>query len=202
MVGQYIQKKEKEKRIEEEQAAKARYWKIPVCYDDDDDGESSIPLKDIIISGLPPYVAITPDFFNRRAVDSIIWSESRGISPDIEMTNEYFTVGQFEEIYSNPLFDEEIISFKIDASIISKIDSLVEQFSDELAHIDLIPPGINEADFDLEEDILLSPSPIPGQGWTLIEEIDIFLDGDGSIPPGIESDDYDSEDDDNSTSRP
>ncbi|GKF83782.1 hypothetical protein Tco_0248680, partial [Tanacetum coccineum] len=36
MVGQYIQKKEEEKRIEEEQAAKDRYWKIPVCYDDDD----------------------------------------------------------------------------------------------------------------------------------------------------------------------
>ncbi|GKF08818.1 hypothetical protein Tco_0043042, partial [Tanacetum coccineum] len=32
------------------------------------------------------------------------------------------------EIYSNPLFDEEIISIKIDASIISMIDSLVEQF--------------------------------------------------------------------------
>ncbi|GKA68723.1 hypothetical protein Tco_0768640 [Tanacetum coccineum] len=63
MVGQYIQKKEEEKRIEEEQAAKDRYWKIPVCYDDDDDEESSIPLKDIIISGLPPCVAITPNPF-------------------------------------------------------------------------------------------------------------------------------------------
>ncbi|GKA33013.1 hypothetical protein Tco_0719380 [Tanacetum coccineum] len=60
MVGQLIQKKEEEKRIEEEQAAKDRYWKIPVCYDDDDDEESSIPLKDII-SELPPCVAITPD---------------------------------------------------------------------------------------------------------------------------------------------
>ncbi|GKG46991.1 hypothetical protein Tco_0504188, partial [Tanacetum coccineum] len=37
---------------------------------------------------------------------------------------------------------------------------------------------------------------------SLMEEIDIFLDGDGSIPPGIESDDYDLEDGDNSTSRP
>ncbi|GKB83911.1 hypothetical protein Tco_0950806 [Tanacetum coccineum] len=60
MVGQFIQKKEEEKRIEEEQAAKDRYWKIPVCYDDDDDEESSIPLKDIIFE-LPPCVAITPD---------------------------------------------------------------------------------------------------------------------------------------------
>ncbi|GKC52250.1 hypothetical protein Tco_1074995 [Tanacetum coccineum] len=51
MVGQLIQKKEEEKRIEEDQAAKDRYWKIPVCYDDDDDEERSIPLKDNIISG-------------------------------------------------------------------------------------------------------------------------------------------------------
>ncbi|GJV20241.1 hypothetical protein Tco_1369261 [Tanacetum coccineum] len=37
MVGQYLQKKEEEKRIAEEQAAKDRYWKIPICYDDDED---------------------------------------------------------------------------------------------------------------------------------------------------------------------
>ncbi|GJT42196.1 hypothetical protein Tco_0942061, partial [Tanacetum coccineum] len=37
MVGQYMQKKDEEKRIAEEQAAKAQYWKIPICYDDDDD---------------------------------------------------------------------------------------------------------------------------------------------------------------------
>ncbi|GJS50212.1 hypothetical protein Tco_0600333 [Tanacetum coccineum] len=60
MVGQYMPKKEEDKRIAEDQAAKDRYWKIPICYDDDDDEESYIPLKDIIISGLPPCVAITP----------------------------------------------------------------------------------------------------------------------------------------------
>nr|GEY95301.1 hypothetical protein [Tanacetum cinerariifolium] len=32
----------KEKRIEEEQAAKARYWKIPACCDDDEDYDSAI----------------------------------------------------------------------------------------------------------------------------------------------------------------
>ncbi|GJS65234.1 hypothetical protein Tco_0679798 [Tanacetum coccineum] len=37
MVGQYMQKKEEEKRIAEDQAAKDRYWKIPICYDDDED---------------------------------------------------------------------------------------------------------------------------------------------------------------------
>ncbi|GKB67791.1 hypothetical protein Tco_0929203 [Tanacetum coccineum] len=44
-----------------------------------------------------------------------------------------------------------------DTSMVSspKIDSLLEEFSSKLAHIDLIPPGIDEADFDLEEDIRL-----------------------------------------------
>ncbi|GJR73295.1 hypothetical protein Tco_0085660 [Tanacetum coccineum] len=149
------------------------------------------------------------------------------------------------KFFSNPLSDEEIISTKIDPHhfnaesdliesllnrdtlIISspKFDSLLEEFSGELAHIDLIPPGINEADFDPEEDIHLverllydnssprppeefnsknsdaviesfSPSPIPVEGSdSLMEEIDIFLAPDDSIPPGIENDDYDFEGD-------
>ncbi|GKA25243.1 hypothetical protein Tco_0711352 [Tanacetum coccineum] len=36
-IGQIMQKKEEERRIMEEQAAKDRYWKIPICYDDDED---------------------------------------------------------------------------------------------------------------------------------------------------------------------
>ncbi|GJR64218.1 hypothetical protein Tco_0010283 [Tanacetum coccineum] len=148
-----------------------------------------------------------------------------------------------KEIYSNPLFDEEIISTKIDPHhlnvesdliesllnrdilIVSspKFDSLLEELFGELAHIDLISPEINEADFDPEEEVRLvekllydnssprpseefnsknsnvviesfSPSPIPVEGSdSLIEEIDIFLTPDDSIPLGIENDDYDSE---------
>nr|GEZ43726.1 hypothetical protein [Tanacetum cinerariifolium] len=36
-----------------------------------------------------------------------------------------------------------------------KFDSLLEEFSGELAHTDLFPPGINEANCDPEEDIHL-----------------------------------------------
>ncbi|GJT53870.1 hypothetical protein Tco_0988924 [Tanacetum coccineum] len=81
------------------------------------------------------------------------------------------------KIYSNPLFDdEEIISLKIDPHYFNaesnliesllnrdilidfspKFDYLLEEFSGELAHINLIPPGIDKADFDLEEEIRLS----------------------------------------------
>ncbi|GJY98571.1 hypothetical protein Tco_0515481 [Tanacetum coccineum] len=70
-----MKKKEEDKRIVEDQAAKDRYWKIPICYDDDDDEESSIPLKDIIISGLPLCVAITPILSTEEPVDSLIMED-------------------------------------------------------------------------------------------------------------------------------
>nr|GEY86674.1 hypothetical protein [Tanacetum cinerariifolium] len=61
MACQVVQKKLEEKQLEEERAAKAKYWKLPICYDDDDDEERSNSLDDNIISGLPPFSAITPD---------------------------------------------------------------------------------------------------------------------------------------------
>ncbi|GJU34071.1 hypothetical protein Tco_1182425, partial [Tanacetum coccineum] len=100
-----------------------------------------------------------------------------------------------------------------------KIDSLLEQFSGELAHIDLIPPGINEDNLDPEGDIHLverllydnssprppeelnstesfPPSHIPVEDSDpFMEEIDLFLASDESIPPGIDSDYSDSEGD-------
>nr|GEZ94031.1 hypothetical protein [Tanacetum cinerariifolium] len=95
-------------------------------------------------------------------------------SDDKSLSNEDVPKENFR-IYSNHLFDNEIISSKIDPhhfnaktaliesllnqdiSTISypKFDYLLEEFSGELAHIDPIPPGIEEADFDLEEEICL-----------------------------------------------
>nr|GEX16494.1 hypothetical protein [Tanacetum cinerariifolium] len=61
MACQVVQKKLEEKQLEEERAAKAKYWKLSVCYDDDDDEERSNSLDDNIISGLPLFSTITPD---------------------------------------------------------------------------------------------------------------------------------------------
>ncbi|GKF47262.1 hypothetical protein Tco_0137064, partial [Tanacetum coccineum] len=47
------------------------YWKIPICYDDDEDKESSIPLKDVIISELPPCVVITPVLLTKEPDNSL-----------------------------------------------------------------------------------------------------------------------------------
>nr|GFD03708.1 hypothetical protein [Tanacetum cinerariifolium] len=61
MACTFFQKKLKEKQLEEERAAKAQNWKLPVCYDDDNDEERSDSLDKNIISGLPSFSAITPD---------------------------------------------------------------------------------------------------------------------------------------------
>ncbi|GJZ89540.1 hypothetical protein Tco_0661322 [Tanacetum coccineum] len=276
-----IQKKEEEKRIEEEQAAKDRYWKIPVCYDDDDDEESSIPLKDTIISGLPPCVAITSALSTEKPVDSLIMEDEQ-LDTILETESDEFIKSSIENLFqtpsepedfsdikmmrrnsksSNPLFDldevspidDEVLesitsippgidSFDAESDLIesllnrdtsfdssSKIDFLLDEFAGELTRLQSIPPGIDNINLDPEGDIFFlesllydnssprppeefnsensiesfPPSHIPVEDSdSLMEEIDIFLDGDDSIPPGIESDDFDSEDDDNSTSRP
>ncbi|GKC62342.1 hypothetical protein Tco_1094940, partial [Tanacetum coccineum] len=166
-------------------------------------------------------------------------------SDDESLSDEDVLMENFK-IYSNHLFDdEEIISTKInphsfnaESNLIEsllnrdtlidsspKFDYLLEEFSGELAYIDPIPPGIEEADFNLEEEIhfvenllyynssplpleelnleitdmileSLSPSPILVEDSdSLMEEIDLFLAFDDSMPPGIEDDDYDSEGD-------
>nr|GFC31280.1 hypothetical protein [Tanacetum cinerariifolium] len=81
-----------------------------------------------------------------------------------------------EKIYSNPLFDEEIIPIKIDqhsfnaesnlidsmpnhdSSIIisSKIDSLFDEFAGELTLLKSFPPGIDETDCHPEKEIRLT----------------------------------------------
>nr|GEV60509.1 hypothetical protein [Tanacetum cinerariifolium] len=128
--------------------------------------------------------------------------------------------------FSNHLFDfNDNFTSSDDKYLIEsspKFYYLLEEFTDELAHIDSIPPGIEEADFDLEEEIRLvenlvydnssprspeelnaeitdtiveslSPSPIPIEDSdSQMEEIDLFLDTDDLMPPGIENDDYDS----------
>nr|GFA63277.1 hypothetical protein [Tanacetum cinerariifolium] len=89
--------------------------------------------------------------------------------------------------FSNPLFDsDDDFSSSDDESFFVE-----DEFSSELAHIDLVPSRINNADFDLEEEIRLIEELFDSH----IEKIDIFLATDELMPPGIENEDYDSEGD-------
>ncbi|GKE61549.1 hypothetical protein Tco_1511916 [Tanacetum coccineum] len=204
---------------------------IPSDFEDfsDIESECDVPVCDNFTTFSNPLFDADDDFSS---------SDDKSFS-DEDVPKENF------KIFSNPLSDEEIISTKIDPHhfnaesdliesllnrytlIISspKFDSLLEEFFGELAHINLIPPRINEADFDPEEEIRLvekllydnssprppeefnsensdaiigsfSPSPIPVKDSdSLMEEIDLFLTPDDSMPQGIENDDYDSEGD-------
>nr|GEZ35978.1 hypothetical protein [Tanacetum cinerariifolium] len=206
MVGQFIQKKQEEKQIKEEQAANARYWNIPACCDDDDgynfaitpnEPVDSLNMRDGHLNTIP---AMKSDEFIKSSVENLVPnpSESEGESGcDVHacfttFSNFLFDVDYefdfiddqscsdedvLEKIFSNPLFDEEIISMRInphhfnaesdliesllnhDSSIIpssSKIDSLLDEFAGELTLLKSIPPGIDETDCDPEEDIRLT----------------------------------------------
>nr|GEZ26686.1 hypothetical protein [Tanacetum cinerariifolium] len=122
-----------------------------------------------------------------------------------------------EKIYSNPLFDDEIITMKIDpysfnvesdlmesmpnhdsSIIISlKIDSLFDEFAGELTLVKSIPPGIDETDCHPEEEThftkrLLYDNHLLDSD-SFMEEIDLTFTPDDPMPSGIEEDDYDSE---------
>nr|GEU29076.1 hypothetical protein [Tanacetum cinerariifolium] len=161
MVGQYIRKKEEENQIEEEQAANARYWKIPSSYDDDDDNDYTIAITHNEPNNSLIFTTFSNILFN---ADYDFYSVD-----DQSFSNEDIP----KEIYSNPLFDEEIISMKIDphhfnaesdliksllnhdSLIISssmKIDSFFDEFVGELTLLKSIPPRINEIDCDPKEE--------------------------------------------------
>nr|GEX65964.1 hypothetical protein [Tanacetum cinerariifolium] len=140
MFCQIVQKKQEEKRIEEEQSAKGQNWKLPVCYDDDDDEERSNSLQDNIISGLPPCSAITPnepvdslslgdehldtipatesDEFIKFGVENLVPnpSESKGESVCDMPAYEAFTT------FSNVLFDADYDFYSVDDQSLSDED--------------------------------------------------------------------------------
>nr|GEX74807.1 hypothetical protein [Tanacetum cinerariifolium] len=167
LVDHLIQKKQEEKQIQEDQAANARYWKILTYYDDVDDYNFAItpnePVDSLIVGD--EHLDAIPT----TKSDELIKSSVENLSP----SDEYFP----EEIFLNPLFEEEINSMRIDqhhfndesdliesllnhdSSVIpssSKIDSLLDEFASELTLLKSIPPGIDETDYHPENEIRLS----------------------------------------------
>nr|GEW48773.1 hypothetical protein [Tanacetum cinerariifolium] len=185
---------------------------------------------------LDTILAMESDEFIKSSVENLV-----PIPRESEGENELYDEDVPEKIFSNPLFEEEVIRMTIDphsfnaesdliesmlnhdSSIIisSKIDSLFDEFAGELTFLKSIPPGIDETDCYLKEEIhftkrllydnssprppkefvsensnadieSFSPSPIPDSD-SLMEEIDLSFTPDDPMPPGIEEDDYDSE---------
>ncbi|GJU34497.1 hypothetical protein Tco_1182851 [Tanacetum coccineum] len=201
MVGQYMQTKEEEKRIAEEQAAKARYWKIPICYDDDDDEESSIPLKDIIISGLPPCVAITPVLSTEEPVDSLIM-EDEHLDTIPETESDEFIKSSVENLVQNPSESEDASDGVCDLPICDDFPkSHLVSFSNPLFDINDDCTSSDDESFS-EEDVPMENFKIFANPlFDLDEEIiatevnliqNEVLESITSIPPGIDSFDAES----------
>nr|GFC95214.1 hypothetical protein [Tanacetum cinerariifolium] len=144
-------------------------WKLPVCYDDDDDEEGYNSLEDNIISEIPSYSAVTPtepidslsmrdehlDTISATESDEFIKIDETDCHPDKETR---FTKRLLYD-NSSPRPPEEIVSNNSNADI--------ESFS--LSHIP-------NKDSDCH-----------------MEEIDLPFTPNDPMPPGIEDDEYDSE---------
>ncbi|GJX66475.1 hypothetical protein Tco_0300818 [Tanacetum coccineum] len=176
------------------------------------------PLRDII-ARYSPSVAITsspPVLPTKEPEDSLIMGDEH-----LDTIPEK----KSDELIKSSI--ENLVPIPSESEVTSDNENIypLEEFFGELAHIDPIPPGIEKADFDLEEEICLvenllydnssprppkelnleiadtileslSPSPILVEDSdSHIEEIDLFLAINDSMPPGIEDDDYDSEGD-------
>nr|GEW91375.1 hypothetical protein [Tanacetum cinerariifolium] len=166
----------------------------------DNESECDVPVND---KSFPIFTTFSNHLFDCN--DDFTSSDDKSLS------NEDVPIENFK-IYSSPLFDdEEIISTKIDShcfnvesifleSLLNRdtlidyspmFDYLLEEFSGELACINSIPLGIEEADFDLEEEIRLVEHLFDFQ----MKEINLFLATDDLMPPGIENNDYESKGD-------
>nr|GEZ33348.1 hypothetical protein [Tanacetum cinerariifolium] len=157
MACQIIQKKQEEKKIKEDQAANARYWKIPACCDDDDEHNSAITPNEPVDSlsmrdkHLNTILVTESDEFIKSSVENLVPnpSEPEGENGcDVPACFTTFLNVLFdaeyefdssddqscsdedvpEKIFSNPLFEEEIIPIKIDQHHHNAESDLIESF--------------------------------------------------------------------------
>nr|GEV14591.1 hypothetical protein [Tanacetum cinerariifolium] len=225
--------------------------KIPACCDDDDDYISaitpnepvdSLSMEDEHLNTIP---ATESDEFIKSSIENLVpnQSESEGENGcDVPacfttFSNVLFDVDyEFdssddqscsdedvpEKISSNPLFEEEIISMKIDQhhhnvesdlieSLLNhdsfiipsslKIDSLLDEFAEIRLTKRLLydnssprPPKEFVSESSNADIEYFSPSPIPiKDSDSFMKEIDLSFTLEDPMPPGIEEDDYDSE---------
>nr|GFA87488.1 hypothetical protein [Tanacetum cinerariifolium] len=239
MACQITKKKQEEKRIEEEQATKAQNSKIPACCDDDGDYNFAITPNEPVDSlnmrdeHFNTISTTKSDEFIKSCVENLVLNpgeskDENGCDVHACFTTfsnilfnadyEFDSVNDqslsdedfLEEIYSNPLFEEEIIPMKIDQhhfkaesdlieSMLNhdsfiipsslKIDSLLDEFVGELTLLKSIPLGIDETDCHPENEIRLTNRLFDSH----MEEIDLFFTLDDPMLSSIKDDDDDSE---------
>nr|GEX20752.1 hypothetical protein [Tanacetum cinerariifolium] len=175
MACQVIQKKLEEKQIEEERAAKAKYWKLPVCYNDDEDYISTITPDEPVLSIEEPANSLSmrdkhldtiptmkSDEFIKSGVENLIPipSESEGIPKHMCDVHSYdnsppldVSTDQFEDFSES---NEEFSSIDDDSFSIDNIDYVEASHLDsELVSSEVIEIVILEVG-GIDDDILLT----------------------------------------------
>nr|GFB99124.1 hypothetical protein [Tanacetum cinerariifolium] len=97
-VCQLFQKKQEEKQIEEEQAANARYWRIPACCDDDDDDDD-----------VDYTIAITPVLSTKEPIDSLK-EEIEDDNLQEKLLNFHLLISNIKALKDNPTQSSEFLT--------------------------------------------------------------------------------------------
>nr|GEW05452.1 hypothetical protein [Tanacetum cinerariifolium] len=190
IVCKFIQKKHEEKKIKEDQAANARYWKILDCHDDDDDYNFGITPNEPVDSlsmgdeHLDTVPATESDEFIKSSVENLVSnpSESEGENEcdvpacfttfsnilfvadyEFDSSNDHSLSDEdfSKEIYSNPFFDEEIIPIKIDPYSSNAESDLIESMLNHDSSI-IISSKIDSLFDEFADEFTLLKSIPPG----------------------------------------
>nr|GFA59305.1 hypothetical protein [Tanacetum cinerariifolium] len=161
MVCQIFQKKQEEKLIEKEQAAKARYWKIPACCDDDDDYDSAITP---ILSTEEPVNSLSMgdehlDTIPATKSDEVIKSSVEDLVPilsESEVENGCDVPSCFTT-FSNILFDDEYEFDSVDDQSLHNEDFSKKSFQTRILNIKMMGDIYDQKAFMHKLMITLAP---------------------------------------------
>nr|GEW53870.1 hypothetical protein [Tanacetum cinerariifolium] len=193
MACQIVQKNLEEKQLEEEQAVKAQNWKLPVCYDDDDDEEitptepiDSLSLGDEHLDTIP---ATESDEFIKSCVEHLVPNPSESVGENGCDVLACFTT------FSNVLFDVDYDFYSSDDQSLSDEDVPEKIYSNPLIDEEIIPMEIDQHSFNAESDLIES-MPNHDSSITISSKIDSLFNEFTSeltlltsIPPGIDETD-------------
>ncbi|GJU87834.1 hypothetical protein Tco_1295380 [Tanacetum coccineum] len=162
-----ISNKEEEKRITEEQAAKDRYWKIPICYNDDED--DTIAITPVSSTKEPVDSLIMED----EHLDTILATESDEVIKSsfkehsetiIDSNNDYSSSDDNIEYVEASPPDSEIVSLEVVEIVIPEVggidDDILLTIKDDILREKLLNVNLLIANIEALKD-----NPTPSSGF-------------------------------------
>ncbi|GKC48432.1 hypothetical protein Tco_1066154, partial [Tanacetum coccineum] len=143
MVSQIMQKKEEDKRIAEDQAAKDQYWKILICYNDDDD-EYSFATQEYLKKFSS---AITPDL--PKSDSLIMEDEHLDTIPETELDE--LIKSSVEDLVYTPSESDGISKGECDLPVYDDFSPKKDEVLDDIISI---PPGNGNDHFNAESSLI------------------------------------------------